>query len=44
MSRDYSEDQKNELEALESIYLDDFESKLSGISCLIKIINFYHQF
>lgn len=27
MSRDYQEDQKNELEALESIYFDELESK-----------------
>lgn len=27
MSRDYEEDQKNELEALESIYYDELQSK-----------------
>jgi len=27
MSRDYEEDQKNELEALESIYLEELESE-----------------
>ena len=27
MSRDYAEDQKNELEALESIYFEEIESK-----------------
>jgi hypothetical protein len=37
-ARDYEEDQKNELEALESIYFDELESKFKNEKKMQKLI------
>jgi len=39
MSRDYAEDQKNELEALESIYFEELESEYSINAICYKSFN-----
>ena len=43
MSRNYSEDQKNELEALESIYYNELESNSSEVmeNCRTSLIYFH---